>query len=337
MNTHKSVYVELRPVYLKVMQKAGEYLNIQLRGIDDSVKLCSHEGKYKTMPLRFRSPDLIELFKPYIQECKLESNKYYKCSIKDWSGFLEFVKKHSQLTDIPKISTKKKKQSVNHEKPITRLKKQIRDDLPMASIIKLFCRIINCRDCIGMDRILCDNQFNLPQPGYIGVNYPKRKILLIAQNPGICKSYHKLFPQAKKYADLILTFQKSPDKNSFYDLNNFLADFIPQWPIYQKFPGSEAGIFIEDIAYINLVHCRTKDNQPVPKQATYNCIEAHFEMVLDLLQPKVAIVLGKHPYMFIKDILDRRNIPNGYINRLRNLPSEERENNRAEIIELLKD
>ena len=122
------------------------------------------------------------------------------------------------------------------------------------AIINNFKAIINCRQCSGINNILCDDNFNLPQPGYVGKNYAQKRVLLIAQNPGDCQPGHKLFDQAQTYARIIKQFSDDIDKKQFDLLNDFLAKFIPTWPLFNKIPLNEAGITINDIAYINLIH-----------------------------------------------------------------------------------
>ena len=53
------------------------------------------------------------------------------------------------------------------------------------AIIELFCRVLECDRC-SHSIVLRDSFENIPQPGYIGRNYEKYRILLIGQNPGVC-------------------------------------------------------------------------------------------------------------------------------------------------------
>ena len=205
------------------------------------------------------------------------------------------------------------------------------------AIINNFKAIINCRQCSGINNILCDDNFNLPQPGYVGKNYAQKRVLLIAQNPGDCQPGHKLFDQAQTYARIIKQFSDDIDKKQFDLLNDFLAKFIPTWPLFNKIPLNEAGITINDIAYINLIHCRTFQNKSVPVKCARNCIETHFMNTLNVLKPNVVISLGKWANDRVSNILTEANIPHSYINRLRNLSSEKREVNKKEVISLIKE
>ena len=112
-----------------------------------------------------------------------------------------------------------------------------------------------------MDSILVrDKCTNLPQPGYIGKNYEKFRALLIGQNPGIC-------PPSRRQNDLIymqalLNLAVKPSIYTYENLYQILLGVLPKWPVNRNyFPLEECGIGLEDIAYCNVVRCRTGENR----------------------------------------------------------------------------
>lgn len=198
------------------------------------------------------------------------------------------------------------------------------------AIIELYCRVLECERC-SRSKVLRDSFENIPQPGYIGRNYEKYRVLLIGQNPGICP------PRMKNkdlvYMEALRNLWIHKDNSSYDKLYQTLLQFIPDWPVQKKFfPLYECDLGLEDICYCNIVRCRTFDNKIPSIGTTQNCINEHLIKFIDGIVPKVIVFIGKWAYIQLNTKLYKRPIKLTYMNRDRSLSSDKRNRNRNEVI-----
>ena len=201
-----------------------------------------------------------------------------------------------------------------------------------------FARIITCDRCAVMEdkKILYDKTFNLPQPGYIGSDYQKARVLLVGQNPGV--SPKRFLAQDTQYASALNRVADKPGSKTLKELEGILNRIIPTWPVTGNyFPLAECGLTLQEIAYFNLVRCRTKDNRPPSSLMVSNCSTNHFVRWLDWLSPSVVVCIGKWAYDRISLLLKERRVLNGFVNRRRSLSLAERDSNESEIVKLVRD
>jgi hypothetical protein len=169
---------------------------------------------------------------------------------------------------------------------------------------------------------------NVPQPGYIGTNYGRTGVLLVGQNPGVPG---RLADRDRPYTAALRTLRDDPTPQNYAKLQEVLSRFIRDWPVQGRyFPLKECGLELADIAYFNLVRCRTIDNAP-PNAALTNSCRTHFDRWLDMLKPSVVAFVGKWAYDNAKAACERRNVPYSFVNRDRKLSGSERQKNRAEV------
>jgi uracil-DNA glycosylase len=206
------------------------------------------------------------------------------------------------------------------------------------AVIHTFYNVINCEACnssIG-SILVRDKLINLPQPGYIGKNYEKFRVLLIGQNPGVCPPSRQL--NDRKYMQALLNLAVKPSIHTYKKLYQILLGYIPGWSVNRKyFPLEECGLGLDDIAYCNVVRCRTQDNIKPSKTVTDNCIREHLFNFIDLVDPKVIVYIGKWAHDQVSPFLKSRKIPMTYMNRDRSLSSNERDANRKEVIKIVLD
>jgi len=174
----------------------------------------------------------------------------------------------------------------------------------------------------------------MPQPGFIGRRYAQTGLVLAGQNPGVSPPHF-----ASHDAEFMRALRKLQDMQTpqvMSELRQVLHAFVPKWPIHCKyFPLKECGLELDDIAYFNVVRCRTVKNSAPGKGVIVNCLK-HFERWVDLLHPKVLIFLGKWAFKSAGHIPCQRGIPFDFIDRDRSLNKKERDKNRARIIALVK-
>jgi hypothetical protein len=202
------------------------------------------------------------------------------------------------------------------------------------AIVHAFCKVIKCERCNPLTDInlLRDKQENIPQPGYIGKNYEKNKLLLIGQNPGICPPSMKA--RDTVYMKALSDLGFNPTILHYEELYKTLQSFVPEWPVHRNyFPLEGCGLGLEDIAYCNIVRCRTSNNRRPSKSLTQNCINEHLIKTIDLIDPKVIVFIGKWSYVQLNLLLKNRSIKLACMNRDRSLSAYKRDTNRMEVIE----
>lgn len=199
-----------------------------------------------------------------------------------------------------------------------------------------FARVLSCEMCTqGTDRnLLRDSGENLPQPGYIGEHYWKRRVALVGQNPGTPKT---LDQADRPYTAALRRLRDTPSDADYQELLAVLQAFIPQWPIHGNyFPLAECGLSLREIAYFNVVRCRTSDDARPGIKTIHNCIQNHFARWLDELAPRVVIFIGKWAADHAGQEVQRRGIPFGFMNRQRSLSSNARVENRRQVVQLVR-
>ena len=207
----------------------------------------------------------------------------------------------------------------------------------MSRVAEEFAQVINCDVCSRNQypKLLRNDTFNLPQPGYIGTNYKNTRVLLVGQNPGTSDDSHYNYDVELANALIAVTDNSNPQ--AMANVKNILDRIMPTWSIFRThFPLVECGLRLDDIAYTNIVRCRTVDDATPGVQITRTCISNHFRRWLDWLEPRVVVCIGKWAHDKIAYELEVRSIPKAFINRNRSLPNFERHRNRREVAELVR-
>ena len=140
-----------------------------------------------------------------------------------------------------------------------------------------FSNIVACERCTvaTSSKLLRDNLENVPQPGFIGSNYKKKRVVLAGQNPGICPP--QFVERDAVYTAALRTVRDEPSAVAMTELNRVLGRFVPEWPVHGNyFPLVECGLTLNDIAYFNVVRCRTQNNSAPGKYVINNCMD-HFK------------------------------------------------------------
>jgi hypothetical protein len=209
----------------------------------------------------------------------------------------------------------------------------------MASSLGLaleLARVVSCEACEqGRNPVLLrDAAENLPQPGFIGASYESERVVLVGQNPGIRRP--RTASLDEKYVAALRQVHDSPTDISYARLLQVAADFIPYWPLHQRhFPLKECGLSLNQIAYMNIVRCRTTDNRAPTQPLVRTCLRLHFERWLDFLSPRVVVFLGKWAFDRGRAVVERRGIPTDFVNRNRSLNRLERSENRERVASLV--
>ena len=205
------------------------------------------------------------------------------------------------------------------------------------AIIQGSCEVITCEKCNLLDspKLLRDKSENIPQPGFIGMHYEKSHVLLIGRNPGVCPISMK--SRDSVYMQALLTLEAHRNVPAYFRFHITLLKFMYDWPIYRdSFQLDEYGLDLEDIAFCNVVRCRTDKNGTPSKSLTQNCIKEHLVSFIDIIEPKVIVCIGKWVFDQLNPILSVRNITTTYINGDRSLTSAERAQNRKTVVEIVR-
>jgi hypothetical protein len=199
-----------------------------------------------------------------------------------------------------------------------------------------FAKIVSCERCTveTSPRLLRDTLENVPQPGFIGANYKKKRIVLAGQNPGLCPT--RFANHDAVYTAALRAVRDNPNAETMTELNRVLINFVPEWPVHGNyFPLEECGLDLNDIAYFNVVRCRTQNNSAPGQYVINNCLQ-HFEHWVDVLKPQVVIFIGKWAFDRAGHITKQLGIPSEFMNRQRNLNAAERLNNRNRVVDLVR-
>lgn len=199
-----------------------------------------------------------------------------------------------------------------------------------------FTRVVSCERCsAAIDRkLLRDSQQNVPQPGWVGSNYARTRLLLVGQNPGTPKS---LSAADLPYTKALRELRDKGTEQHYQDLVAVLRVFIPQWPVHGTyFPLAESGLTLEDIAYCNIVRCRTLADRPPGTKLVANCLSQHFAHWLALLQPRAVVFIGKWAAERGGPVVEAAGIPYKFMNRQRSLSSVERAENRNSVVNFVR-
>lgn len=195
-----------------------------------------------------------------------------------------------------------------------------------------FARVVRCASCTKAHsaKLLRDDAENVPQPGYVGANYEAHRVLLVGQNPGTPKS---LSTEDLPYTAALRTLRDDPSEGAYEQLRIQLESFIVRWPVHGNyFPLRECGLSLEDIAYTNVVRCRTLGDAAPSRALTDNCVVTHFERWLDVLAPRIVVFIGKWAVDHARDPVASRGIAFVYMNRQRSLSGAERRANRDAVV-----
>lgn len=201
-----------------------------------------------------------------------------------------------------------------------------------------FAKVIACTKCTHWTatRLLRDDAENVPQPGCIGARYANTRVMLVGQNPGLPNTPALAFAD-RRYTLALRDLRDSPSDENYANLQDVLSEFIPSWPVHGNyFPLSECGIELDDIAYCNVVRCRTHANAMPGRAMTTNCTSEHFERWLELLNPRAVVFIGKWAHDHGAASVARLGIPFDFMNRQRSLSSAERVANRKRVVALVR-
>jgi hypothetical protein len=139
------------------------------------------------------------------------------------------------------------------------------------------------------------------------------------------------------YTAALRALRDDPAGTTYVALSEHLRSYVQQWPVHNAyFPLAECGLTLDQIAYFNVVRCRTKGDAAPGAKMTAACIREYFDRWILMLQPRVVIFIGKWAAKMAGTVLDAHGIPHSFINRLRNFDCAAREANRAEVAALVR-
>jgi len=211
-----------------------------------------------------------------------------------------------------------------------------------------FASVVSCSKCTTQTckNLLRDDNENVPQPGFIGRSYDQKRVLLAGQNPAITKSA-KALAADMPYTAALRQIRDKPTKSNLVSLLALTRDFMPSWRVHQDyFPLRECGLSLDELAYLNVVRCRTarlnqqtnkSEDTPPNRRVAEACVASHFARWVDLLNPRVIVFLGKYAWDYGHAVAEARNIPADYLDRERSRPGHLRNADRARVAALVRE
>ena len=137
--------------------------------------------------------------------------------------------------------------------------------------------------------------------GYVGVDWkPAVGLLLLAINPGGGgDAYESRTSEDQKFIPLLTRFKETEPSEvleSFELVNRAFMRIVKGWGIWKKILDptlNAAGVALEDVAYLNIVPYRTRNNQMPPAAARERAWKRIVEPSLELLAPRAIVAMGQ--------------------------------------------
>jgi len=181
-------------------------------------------------------------------------------------------------------------------------------------LAELFISVVGCRTC-PTSLVLRDETVNPPQPGWVGRRY--KGLMFVGQNPGERPRTPKQIAADVSYIESLL---KVRDIASLETMLDVLRQSTDAFVYYRSF---HFNVDIEDVAYINTVRCRTRQNA-APGRSVVDACKAHFRRWVEILRPRGVVYLGVFAERATSDLLQERDIPFVTISRQKSLKSAQR-------------
>jgi len=181
---------------------------------------------------------------------------------------------------------------------------------------KLALDVLKCKRCegnkckelgISYEKI---DYHNLPL--IVGRDYSKSKkrVCIIAQNPG--ESKKQSIDEEQKRLKKFYKYKKDKDYNAFCDFmvkKRFSGVKETRCELFDNFHVlTNLDILPSQIAFTNVVKCRTKDNKTPGGKLINKCSE-HLENEIKALKPKVVITIGAEARKRIKEMYRNEDMP----------------------------
>lgn len=207
------------------------------------------------------------------------------------------------------------------------------------NILNGFINVITCKKCREdkIASILNDNDMNIPQPGFVGKNYFKRRILFLDRNPGPPPIENGSYSEREiKYMKCLREIGRRDEANTNHeDIRSAFQNYFTNHHIYKRV-FKDTNLSLDDVAIFNIVKCRTLDNRQPSNKAFENCKELHFEKWIKILNPKKAVYFGKVPYDKTLVEIAKYNLKSEFLNRERKLNRDDREKEITKIVHFIK-
>ena len=174
----------------------------------------------------------------------------------------------------------------------------------LASHLNLMTRI--SRDDVFGDADSSYRPRNLPEDnatmfaGYIGRDYtPGKGLVLLAINPGGGgDAYTRRIPEDEVFYPQLIAFKNAQGSDvlpAFEAVNEAFVPIVKGWNLWRilkpTLDAAEAGI--EEVAYMNVVPYRTREDKMPPVAARRTAWSEIIQPTLELLTPRAIITLGK--------------------------------------------
>lgn len=188
------------------------------------------------------------------------------------------------------------------------------EKLRMETIRTAFTRIVTC------DRLQsCRASFPglsrdyTPQPGFVGSRYAVHRVVLLAQNPGHASQAGHVPGETEMYRRLAAAAASS-SKPDFDAAMTQLGQFMSTWPVIQRLKLRERfNLDLQDVAYFNLLKCKTVANKKPTLQLYETCAHQTSVPQLEALAPRFVLCLGKGVYDAAQKYLTKLQVSSEWI------------------------
>jgi hypothetical protein len=147
--------------------------------------------------------------------------------------------------------------------------------------------------------------------GYVGNKYvPRQGLLLLAINPGGGgDKYDRRIPEDDVFYPLLHEFKSANQENvvaTFEAINRAFVPIVTSWNLWRILGSTleAAGASIEEIAYMNVVPYRTRNDKMPPIEARRTSWARIVRPTLGLLEPRAIITLGKKAGSIVDTLME---------------------------------
>jgi hypothetical protein len=135
----------------------------------------------------------------------------------------------------------------------------------------------------------------IPQFGFIGRNYLKRRVLLVGINPGNGKATHRSAQDAAMIP-AHATFFSAPNPENFLAAQAAYKAQCQTWAVWRRHCSEIIGagrLDFEEVAYTNVLPWRTESQSNFADHVAESAVRIYLQPFLADLAPIVFIALGK--------------------------------------------
>lgn len=133
------------------------------------------------------------------------------------------------------------------------------------------------------------------------------------------------------YTAALRALRDRPEEAAYVESSRATGTFMREWSIFQRQVRlDDLGLAREEVAYLNVVRCRTRSDRAPSRRMLATCTDRHLARWLALLAPRAVVFLGEWARKHAARLFEAH-LPYATINRSRSRTKNEREADRVAV------